>query len=647
MRLRYIYLPDYGPLQDVAVVFGKNQHIEKRPGAVNFVVGLNGTGKSSLLRAIYDVFQSLSREELPMFPVTIAYDILVGGGWDEYNCWSNDLSQEQMEQMHASRYARRTVIFHRPKGPSSDAFLVPAADCLQFAKAEEWKAYVENELAPKGNADSLGDYVAGDRMKGDGNLRNWLPTRVLAYTTGETDPWDEMTYPIYPKDELVDDPQEFEPEQERPSDWNEHQEYYDVRIPTVGDPAWDAPFGGKKDTDLNLNHRCMLLRADDAKLAAVSLGIWQAADDLEGMKEEWQRKTFREARQKEIAEESTPENVARRAFNALDWLWPTHAAFHFSSLARTMGHRDAARCYWVLALASSVVRHPLEESLAVVRLGNCPPVALSSLTGGEKIDPENEISLHYVANPMANAHCGAEALRALFAGEQDDEESLWTLFSTLREWRDCGLLKDVDLTVQRIRKVLAADGNSDDRIHSYDSFSDGERMLLGRVAFLLLLRKQHNTLLLLDEPETHFNDAWKRQLIDMVDDALLKDTCAQVLISTHTSLALTDVFSCEITRFVKEEGVTAMRPVIHPTFGADPGRLLLHVFGAPDIIGARAAEFLRSKLDPAKWPSEDREKLRSLIDEIGSGWPRAKLMDILDALDGPQREDLTNAPFDS
>jgi hypothetical protein len=153
------------------------------------------------------------------------------------------------------------------------------------------------------------------------------------------------------------------------------------------------------------------------------------------------------------------------------------------------------------------------------------------------------------------------------------------------------------------------------------------------MAFLLLLRKQDNSLLLLDEPETHFNDAWKRQIIDMVDDSILKETSAQVLVSTHTSLALTDVFSCEITRLVKDQGTTRAERVAHPTFGADPGRILLHVFGAPDVIGARAAEFLRSKLDPAKWPREDREKLRSLIDEIGSGWPRAKLMQILETLD--------------
>ncbi len=133
----------------------------------------------------------------------------------------------------------------------------------------------------------------------------------------------------------------------------------------------------------------------------------------------------------------------------------------------------------------------------------------------------------------------------------------------------------------------------------------------------------------------------------MVDDALLKDTSAQVLISTHTSLALTDVFSCEITRFVKEAGVTRSKPVAHPTFGADPGRLLLHVFGAPDVIGARAAEFLREKLRKVEWTAEERERLRELVDEIGSGWPRAKLVELLDELDGNQREDLPHVTFDS
>ena len=644
MRLRYIYLPDYGPLKKVAVVFQQNPHIENRAGAVNFVVGLNGSGKSSLLRAIYDVFHSLSLEKLPRFPVTLAYDIKVDKRWDELDERWRGLSRDEIEKVNDTKFVQRTVIFHRPAGPASDCFLVPAADCLPFSKADEWQEYVEHALAPKGNADSLGYYVAGDRLKGDGNLRNWLPSRVLAYTSGDLKPWQNLTYPSYPTDELNDDPQEFDRELERPAGWRPEQEYFDRRV-TRPDVSADVPPRGENEPPVD--ERCLLLRPEDTRLAAISVGIWQAAHELESRSESWQRDAFRKERINEIDKKIQVEEPARRLLNELNWLWPTHAAFHFADYGQYQRHPDAGRCFWLLALADKVVRYPLDEALAVVRLGNCPPVRPSELVGEMPLESQAELNLRYTANPMTNAHCGAEAIRSLFGGEADPDETLWSLFSALRSWQSFGLLKDVNLTVQRVHQLPNAEGEMDDQLLSYGSFSDGEQMLLGRMALLLLLRKQENSLLLLDEPETHFNDAWKRQIIDLVDDCILKDTSTQVLVSTHTSLALTDVFSCEITRLVKERGVTKAQPVLHPTFGADPGRILLHVFGAPDIIGARAAEFLRSKLDPAKWPPEDREKLRLLIDEIGSGWPRAKLMEILEQLEETQRGDMPNAPYDS
>lgn len=601
MRLRYLYLPDYGPLKEVSVVFGQNDHIKDRNGIVNFVVGLNGSGKSSLLRAIYDVFHSLSLEELPKFPVTMAYDIKM-----------------------SNQYF--TVVFHRPQGPASDCFLVPASDCLDFVIAGEWQNYVENSLAPKGNADSLGYYVAGDRLKGDGNLRNWLPSRVLAYTSGDLDPWQSMTYPSFPLDELKGDPNDFDSSRERPRGWTAEQEYIDARTSNVlSGPA-------KIESKTTFNERCILLPPEDARLAAVSLGIWQAALELEQRPESDKQQSFRKSCLDQIESKSLKKNedVARRLLNELDWLWPTHASFLLARDGDVPRYAaDPVRCFWLHALADTVVRHPLEESLSVVALGHRPPVRPEELVGEDALDE----LLNLGGEPMRNAHCGAEALRCLFAGEQAAKESLWSIFQALRSWRALGLLKDVQLTVKRIRQVPNVYNQLDDSVITYDSFSDGEQMLLGRMALLLLLRGQDNSLLLLDEPETHFNDVWKRQLIDMVDDSILKDTSAHVLISTHTSLALTDVFSCEITRLTKDKGVTTVKPVVYPTFGADPGRILLHVFGAPDVIGARAAEFLRSKLDPAKWPVEDREKLRELIDEIGSGWPRAKLMEILEQLE--------------
>ena len=103
-----------------------------------------------------------------------------------------------------------------------------------------------------------------------------------------------------------------------------------------------------------------------------------------------------------------------------------------------------------------------------------------------------------------------------------------------------------------------------------------------------------------------------------------------------TKRAPLDVFSSEIVRFVKPDGVPRVEEVAFPTFGADPGRILLHVFGSTDTIGSRAAEFLREKLKK-EWKQEDRAELERLVNEIGSGWPRAKLAEILAKLDAPPR----------
>ena len=50
------------------------------------------------------------------------------------------------------------------------------------------------------------------------------------------------------------------------------------------------------------------------------------------------------------------------------------------------------------------------------------------------------------------------------------------------------------------------------------------------MGLLFLLRRQDGSLLLLDEPETHFNDVWKREIVEMVDLGLLNSTEANVIV---------------------------------------------------------------------------------------------------------------------
>ncbi|MBK8284744.1 MAG: hypothetical protein IPK97_07515 [Ahniella sp.] len=117
-------------------------------------------------------------------------------------------------------------------------------------------------------------------------------------------------------------------------------------------------------------------------------------------------------------------------------------------------------------------------------------------------------------------------------------------------------------------------------------------MMLGRMGLLFLLRGQDGSLLLLDEPETHFNDVWKREIVDMIDMGLLNCTEANVIVATHTSIALTDAFAAEVTVLDKTKGRSTARGVTGGLFGTDPGEVNMNLFHADSSIGSRSVEIV-------------------------------------------------------
>jgi hypothetical protein len=116
-----------------------------------------------------------------------------------------------------------------------------------------------------------------------------------------------------------------------------------------------------------------------------------------------------------------------------------------------------------------------------------------------------------------------------------------------------------------------------------------------------LLQEQDDTLLILDEPDTHFNDVWKRRLVDILDTAL-GHRASDVIISTHSSIALTDVFDTEITLLRQVEGTIAVVETPIPTFGTLPSEIMQSVFQTPSSIGQRAKEFLDLVLLLVQYP---------------------------------------------
>ena len=148
-----------------------------------------------------------------------------------------------------------------------------------------------------------------------------------------------------------------------------------------------------------------------------------------------------------------------------------------------------------------------------------------------------------------------------------------------------GLLEDVQIA---LRKTDTAD------ILLFDELSDAEQVFLSRMALFHLMAGQEDTLVILDELETHFNDKWKRGIVAIIDE-VLHETGNAVLLSTHSSIALTDVFNDEIVLLEKRDDDSKRIEIASRTFGADPSEVMIRLFGVSDSVGQRATAWLEQK----------------------------------------------------
>ena len=214
MRLRYLHLPRCGPLTDTAVVFGREELIAKvldleRPGSLNFIVGVNGSGKSSLLRALYHLFRSLNLRERPPLPVTVAWDRDLGNGLV-------------------------TVLLHfsyKKDEPSFFAILQPVENRYKRCDWEEITAALGDEgTHPMVNV--IQSEFGPDAIT-HSSLWAHLPKRLIAYTSGADDFWVQLDHPALHLDEEGVDETAYQAADERPPGWSmdrEWEEEQPVRI---------------------------------------------------------------------------------------------------------------------------------------------------------------------------------------------------------------------------------------------------------------------------------------------------------------------------------------------------------------------------------------------------------------------------------
>lgn len=569
MRLRYLHVEGLPPLNDIAIPFGY-ERILGRECAIRFIVGVNGSGKSRLLQAIAEIFLTLEARRLPPFPVTLAYDLGKQGQSDESD-------------------QRRTIYLRHPDSGASSAVLIEFERVLPSLSRNEWST-LETIKAEQWMDSSFerpysvrnGPY-RGDDLPGVGSINSFLPQVVLAYTSGATGSWTALFTPDQGDEEAVFSslPELPGREQERPLNWDQRKEA-DYQRTLQDAPVAEADITLESSEsiagpdDLRTRSIGLYVSPDALKLAFCAVALHQLARDVLDMPTEEAEQAFLDRIERAQRDDERLSGL-RGLLSKVDWLWPVTITLHINLQTERLTRQqrsDLARLY---RSATSVVRESVVGTSRRLIYDLRRP-----LLNRDNLNPTTVAAL----------------IEAIVARDEGDDREItpFDVFSRLRNWQQDGILDNVTITLRKrgVQDVLL-----------YDWLSDGERVFLGRMALFQLLGGESDALVLLDEPETHFNDVWKREIVDIIDTSL-QQSPSEIVISTHSSITLTDVFETEITLLRKDPStgtIVSVRPQM-PTFGASPTEIMTGIFNASEPVGQRATEFLDLILTIAAHPEQ-------------------------------------------
>lgn len=105
--------------------------------------------------------------------------------------------------------------------------------------------------------------------------------------------------------------------------------------------------------------------------------------------------------------------------------------------------------------------------------------------------------------------------------------------------------------IQEVR-VKVKKKNVDGEI-TFKELSEGEQQLL-TVLGLLRFTKEEESLILLDEPDTHLNPLWKWKYMNLLEDVVERPETSQIIMTTHDPLVIGGLTKEEIRIFYTEKG---------------------------------------------------------------------------------------------
>jgi ABC-type multidrug transport system ATPase subunit len=163
---------------------------------------------------------------------------------------------------------------------------------------------------------------------------------------------------------------------------------------------------------------------------------------------------------------------------------------------------------------------------------------------------------------------------------------------------------------------------------SMHEMSEGEKQLL-TVLGLLRFTKDEESLILLDEPDTHLNPHWKWKYLEYVDKIVKRPQSTQILFCTHDPLVIGGMDKSQVRIFESDRktGKTSYKvPEISPKEMSVEKILTSDLFGLPSIMNKELEDilnekrYLQAKLNTDEITDDEilrYNELKAYLDKIG------------------------------
>jgi len=503
MRLRRLHIEEYLLLRDLDLRFDRPGRLDTGEYALDFLVGVNGSGKSTVLRALTQIVSDLRADQVSTFSYELEYEFTGRDG-----PYFVSIAQQRTDQ---GPDRHMTV---RPRSPDAE---------------------------PLFDSDSID--------------QRYLPAHLVVHTTGAEEEWerllagtDALNDTARAPDDILDDP---------------------IQRSVVELPGHLPDAGPMESSEAKPSF--LLIRASRLPLVTLCGLLAHLASDDQPLRD-------------------VVGSLGLQSFSGFSLRFRLHKAL---SPFETFD-----------ALVPFATRH--------IQQGNDHLLVFD-------LSSDSELPSRLISDAAIGGSLGLFAkLDRLLEPDPSGEPTLQQV-NVFLERRVPDATEDADESRGGLPGVFLLDW-----------LSDGEQSFLGRMAMLAMLDTE-DSLILLDEPEVHFNDYWKREIVVLLD-VVMKGHTNHLLIATHSSIVLSDVTEAHLVSLVRtDEGVAEQVEFTAPTFGADPSTIMVHVFDTGTAVGAFSGQYIASALD-----RNDEAELRDLLDYVGVGYWQFRILNRLEKLDASQ-----------